>query len=355
MGSSSDQLPRRSAESEALRPSIKDVARQSGVSYKTVSRVVNGEANVSDATRLRVETAIGALGYRPDHSARSLRRGRTQAIRLLLVRRHERLLTEPFLDEMVTGIVDSAAAAGYAVVLEAIGSVVAASAGPRFDERRVDGTILLDGRLGSPLVALLRETTPWVVVTAHSPDPAAGWVYADFRGGARQLVEHLLDLGHVRIAHLTGHLTHSELDRLRGYRQALKQAGIRMDPALVTSAGHLRHHGYAATEKLLAGHGDFTAIFAVNDVTALGAIDCLRQHGRRVPDDVSVVGFDDIYLAPHANPPLTTVRVPAYAMGAAATELLIGAVEGRRPFPNGCDFPIEMSIRESTAPPPKAR
>lgn len=335
-----------------MHPSIKDVARQSGVSYKTVSRVVNGEANVSTATRERVEVAIRALGYRPDHSARSLRRGRLQALGLLIVRRHERFLTEPFLDEIVAGIVDGAARQGYALLLEVAGPRDAQP--PRsLRERRVDGTILLDGRLASPLLAALRQSVmPRVVLTARPADPAVGWVYADFRGGAQRLVEHLLGLGHVRIAHLTGRLTWSELDRLRGYQHALKTAGIRPDPALVVPAGHLRHHGYAATERLLARQGDVTAIFAVNDVTALGAMECLHQRGRRVPDDISVVGFDDIYLASHANPPLTTVRLPAFDMGVAATELLIGAIEGTAPSPGRRDFPVELRVRASAAPPP---
>nr|MBA3450261.1 substrate-binding domain-containing protein [Chloroflexia bacterium] len=175
-----------------------------------------------------------------------------------------------------------------------------------------------------------------------------GWVYADFRGGAIQVVDHLIALGHRRIAHLTGRFTLPERDRLTGYRQALEAAGIRGDPNLIVAAGHLRHHGYAAMEKLLARGADFTAVFAVNDLTALGAMECLQRRGLRVPEDVSVAGFDDIYLAPYAAPPLTTLRLPAYEMGIAATEMAIAAVEDGSSFPAGREFPVEFCPRAST-------
>jgi len=128
----------------------------------------------------------------------------------------------------------------------------------------------------------------------------------------------------------------------------LEAAGVRIDPQLVVAAGHLRHHGYAAMEKLLARTVDFTAVFAVNDLTALGAMECLQRRGIRVPEDVSVAGFDDIYLARYASPPLTTLRLPAYEIGAAATEMAIAAVEGSSLFPDGREFPVELCPRAST-------
>lgn len=336
-----------------MQASIKDVARQSGVSYKTVSRVINGHPDVSPKTRQRVAAAIAALGYQPDHSARSLRRGRTQSLRLLLVRRAERFLTEPFLDEVVSGIVDTAARANYALVLEVVGPTEAAPHAPSFTERRVDGTILIDGRRASPLLpASTRAEQPWIALPTRPANDGVGWTYADFRGGAERLVAYLLGLGHRRIAHLTGRLSLPEWDRLIGYKRALAAAGLQIDPDLIVPAGHLRHHGYRAMEKLLARRNEFTAVFAVNDLTALGAMECLQQHGVSIPDDVSVAGFDDIYLAPYAAPPLTTVRLPAYNMGVTATELAIGAVEGTHHFPDGHEFPVEVVIRGSTSSPP---
>lgn len=335
-----------------MQPSIKDVARQSGVSYKTVSRVINAEPNVSPATRARVEAAIAALRYAPDPAARSLRSGRTRALRLLIVRRFERFLTEPFLDEVVAGIVDGAARAGYALMLEVAGPDDDRASSQGAANRRVDGTILLDGRRNSPLLPAAGEADALFVALPTRPaHPTAGWIYADFRGGAEQVVGHLLDLGHRRIAHLTGRLTLPERDRLTGYRRALTAAGIVADPNLVVAAGHLRHHGDAAMEKLLARAVNFSAVFAVNDLTALGAMECLQRHGRRIPDDVSVVGFDDIYLARYSAPPLTTVRLPAYEMGLAAAALTVAGAEGGASFPSGREFPVELCLRASTAPP----
>jgi DNA-binding LacI/PurR family transcriptional regulator len=335
------------------RPNIKDVAERSGVSYKTVSRVINRHPDVNAATRQRVEAAVAELGYQPDPVARSLRRGRVQALRLLLVRRHERFLTEPFLDEVVSGIVDQAARAGYALMLEVAGPQDVDSPSLASTERRVDGTLLIDGRRASPLLPQPeRMTAPWIVLPARPVRDDVGWIYADFRGGAVRVVDHLLSLGHRRIAHLTGRLTSPERDRLTGYRRALEAAGIRVDLDLVVAAGHLRHHGYAAMEKLLTRKVDFTAVFAVNDLTALGAMECLQRRGMRVPEDVSVVGFDDIYLARYAAPPLTTLRLPAYEMGVAATEMAIAAVEGTTPLPAGREFPVELCPRASTGPAP---
>jgi DNA-binding LacI/PurR family transcriptional regulator len=335
------------------RPSIKDVAERSGVSYKTVSRVINGHPDVNPATRQRVAAVVAELGYQPDPAARSLRRGRVQALRLLLVRRHERFLTEPFLDEVVSGIVDQAARAGYALMLEVVGPQDADSPSLSNTERRVDGTLLVDGRRVSPLLPALEQmNAPWVVLPTRPLRDDIGWVYADFRGGAAQIIDHLLNLGHRRITHLTGRLALPERDRLTGYRQALAAADIPVDPKLVVAAGHLRHHGYAAMEKLLARQVDFTAVFAVNDLTALGAMECLQRRGLRVPEDVSVAGFDDIYLAPYASPPLTTLRLPAYEMGVAAAEIAIAAVEGEAPFPAGREFPVALCPRASTGPAP---
>jgi DNA-binding LacI/PurR family transcriptional regulator len=335
------------------RPNIKDVAERGGVSYKTVSRVVNRHPDVNPATRLRVEMAVAELGYQPDPAARSLRRGRVQALRLLLVRRYERFLTEPFLDEVVSGIVDQSTRAGYALMLEVVGPRDTDSPGLHSAERRVDATLLIDGRRLSPLLPPPdRVAAPWVVLPTRPARDDVGWVYADFRGGAVQVVNHLLGLGHRRIAHLTGRLTLPERDRLTGYRLALEAAGIRIDPQLVVAAGHLRHHGYAAMEKLLARTADFTAVFAVNDLTALGAMECLQRRGIRVPEDVSIAGFDDIYLARYAAPPLTTLRLPAYEIGVAATEMAIAAVEGSSLFPDGREFPVALCPRASTGAPP---
>lgn len=332
-------------------PSIKDVAHRSGVSYKTVSRVINGEAPVSPETRRRVQEAIAVLGYRPHHAARSLRRGRNSTLRLLMHNRTERFLINPFQGEVIAGVVDAASRRGYAVMIEPIGRPDLPNPILGFAERRVDAAILLDSRRPCLLAEALRESgSPAVIIANRNVDPALGWIDADFRGGAKHLVEHLIGLGHRRIAHISDDPTlWSTQNRRAGYEDALLGAGIAPDPALVIRAGQLRHEGFAATEALLAGGSEFTAIFCVNDLTAFGAIECLLRHGLRVPEDVSVTGYDDIYLARYAAPPLTTAHIPWYEMGAIAAEQAIGAVEGSGPYPVGRELPVELRLRATTA------
>lgn len=332
---------------------IKDVARHSGVSLKTVSRVINQQPHVSGELRSRVEASIAALGFRPDHTARSLRRGRTQMLRLTVVRRFEHFLNEPFIEELLSGIVDAASSAGYALLLEVVGpGSEKARSDVQSQCRSVDGTILIDGRTQSPALPSDRLAgVPCVVVPTCPIDPSIAWVYADFLGGAEQVTKHLIDLGHRRIVHLAGRLSLPERDRFRGYQRALSSAGIPTDLSLVVAAGHLRHHGFEAMERLLARRTDFTAVFGVNDLVALGAMECLQQHGYSVPESKSVAGFDDSYVAHRAVPPLTTVRLPTYEMGIAATELLVTMLNQQPPFPESRMFPVELQVRASTAEP----
>lgn len=334
-----------------MNPSIKDVANSIGVSYKTVSRVINGGEHVTPEMRERVEQAIATLRYQPDHAARTLRRGRTQTIRLFVVRRFERFLTEPFMDEVVSGIVDAAAEARYAILLDVV-SPDQGGDGAVISERRVDGSIIIDGRQDNPSVRPEHLAgRPYVIIPTRPSDPDAGWIYADFRGGAREITAHLIAQGHRRIGHLAGRLNLPERDRFRGYRDALHDAGLAVDPSLIIAAGHLRHHGATAMRRLLERQPSITAVFAVNDQTALGAIDTVQQLGLRVPDDISIAGFDDIYLAAYAHPPLTTVRLPAYEMGRAATQSLVRAIAtDTRPEHDGV-FPVELVLRASVGPP----
>jgi DNA-binding LacI/PurR family transcriptional regulator len=330
--------------------SIKDVAKRSGVSYKTVSRVINGEAYVSEGTRQRVLDAIAALGYQPHHGARSLRWGRHYTLRLLMHSRTERFLLNPFQDEVIAGVVDTAARRGYAVMIEPVGRPdIPQPMG--LVERRVDGTVLLDSRVPCVLAAELLATKVPAVVVANRDVGGLGWVDADFRGGAWQMVEYLLGLGHRQFAHISDDpALHSTQARLEGYCDALQAAGVDPDPALIVRAGQLRHEGYRAAEELLSSGKGFTAIVCVNDLTAFGAIECLQRHGIRVPEDISVSGYDDIYPARHAAPPLTTVRLPWYDMGATATEQVIGVVEGNGKYPEGVVLPTELALRSTTAP-----
>jgi DNA-binding LacI/PurR family transcriptional regulator len=334
---------------------LKDVARAAGVSYKTVSRVVNGEAPVSEATRSRVEAAVAELGYRPNLSARNLRRGRTQTLSLVMYIRETHLRHERFQDEVIAAIINRATAANYSVLLELVRVEDPPEQLARFGDRRSDGTILLDGRSESPVVAILRNAgIPTVMLVNPEAEATFGSVDVDFHGGAVRMVRRLVELGHRRIAHLADDPDiHSSRGRRQGYEQALREAGIAVEEELIVATGFMRHHGYAATGRLLDRRPDVTAFFCVNDLTAFGVVECLKERGKRVPGDASVTGYDDIPLARHATPPLTTVRIPWYEMSEAATAHLIDAVEGRSTAVARQVFPVEVIERETTGPAPR--
>jgi DNA-binding LacI/PurR family transcriptional regulator len=329
---------------------LKDVARIAGVSYKTVSRVVNGEAPVGEATRHRVEAAIAELGYRPNQSARNLRRGRTQTIRLVMYLREAELRQERFQDDVVAAIINRATAANYSVLLELTRASDSPAQIARFGDRRSDGTILLDARVDSPVVSVLRQAAePTVILVNPDADPGFGSIDADFVGGAETIVTHLIALGHQNIAHLADDMAlHSSRGRRSGYESALRRAGRPVTDDLVEMSGYSRQHGHEGTARLLARRPDVTAIFCVNDLTAFGAIDYLHESGRRVPDDVSVTGYDDLALARYSSPPLTTLHIPWYEMAEAATESLIAALTGEHTTPVRRTFPVDVVPRKTT-------
>lgn len=334
-----------------LRGTGKDVADLAGVSTKTVSRVINGDPAVAPATRQRVQAAIDKLGYRQSHAASSLRRGRTRTLRIVIHLREQRLEQEQFQGALIGAVIDRAAAAGYSVLLDLTRSGDSLAQLARFADTRSDGTILLDGREQSPVVQAVTATNQPVVILVN-PDTGSGAaaIDADFVGGARAAVNYLIQLGHRRIAHLSDDMRlHSSRARLLGYQQALQAAGLPCDDRLVIPAGYLQAHGAQAAELLLDRGLECTALFCVNDLTALGAIDVLRQRGWRVPEDISVVGFDDIALAQWSSPPLTTLRIPWYEMAAVAADQLIQALESGAPLESRL-FPVALQVRGTTGP-----
>lgn len=333
---------------------LKDVAQQAGVSYKTVSRVVNGEPGVGEATRLRVQRAIDELGYQANHSARSLRRGRTQTIRFILGLREMHLRAERFQDDVIAAVADAGTAAGYSILLELTRSTDTAADLARFSDKRADGTLLLEGRKDTPLVPILKSSqTPTVILVNPEVEPSFGSVSVDFEGGAFDLVSRLIALGHRRIAHIGDDpALYSSRERLFGYQRALKNAGIAFNESLVVVRDYSRESGFAAAEELMAKNPRPTALFCVNDLTALGAIDFLTSHGYQVPADVSVTGYDDIAMARLSDPPLSTIHIPWYEAAEAATVALIRAIEGGDTVPVRQEFPVEIVLRESTGPAP---
>jgi DNA-binding LacI/PurR family transcriptional regulator len=328
---------------------IYEVAQQAGVSTATVSRAINGKVPVAALTRRRIESAIRALGYEPNHVARSLVTATTDTIAIVLPD-----ITNPFFPDLVKGIQLFADERRYTVLLLNTG------ADPAREEhsllalrrKRVDGVILVGMAMkGDRIVRALGGDVPVVVLDRSISGLDATLVALDNAEGARLATQHLIDLGHKAIAHITG----SEglplvAQRLGGYRKTLRAAGIRPEPDLVVAGDFTEDSGYRATDRLLAGGACFTAIFAANDLTAIGAMAALKAQGLSVPDDVSVVGFDAIHLSGYSTPPLTTVRQPAYEMGRRAAELLIDSIRATSvDKPTKVLFKPELIVRQSAA------
>lgn len=309
---------------------IRDVARVSGFSIKTVSNVINGHPQLRAETRKRVQDAIDELGYRPNLSARNLRAGRTGVIGLLIPD-----LTTAYFAELADAVMRAAATKGIAVLIEPVGSgrenEVAALRGQH--RHMVDGLLYSSLTLGSADVELLKAVdTPLVVLGDTSFNGQVDRVTMANTAGAKAATEHLLAAGRRRIVALGAHegdiVASAEL-RLAGYKTALKEAGVPFEPELVCYAESWHRRGGAATmSQLMASGLEFDAVFAFNDTLALGAMRVLQAAGARVPDDVAIVGFDDLDETRYSLPALTTVNPRRDQIAHAAVETLLRRIEG---------------------------
>ncbi len=334
-----------------------DVARYAGVSRTTVSFVLNDrpDTNITDETRQRVLAAARELGYVVHGAARALAAGSSQTIGLVLRQSPEQVAADALLAETLWGIGGEAHRAGYRVLVEPLSPGAGSYAG-LVRSQRVDGLIVSGPRSDDEeLRALAAEEYP-IILQGSLPGIQAPSVDVDNRAGARSAVDHLLALGHRRIAHVTnapGAYTSAE-DRLGGYRDALAAARVPFDAALVAEGAFDAASGRTAMHEILARGAPPTAVFVGSDVVAVGVLRALREAGLRVPDDVSVVGFDDIALAAFVDPPLTTVRLPARALGMAAGRALVERLAGRWKVDRHL-LDTELVVRASTAAPPASR
>lgn len=337
------------------RPTSADVARLAGVSRTTVSFVLNERRDVRlrPETRQRVLRAAAELGYRPHGPARGLAVGESRTLGLVLIQRPEQIAADGLLSETLRGLSTAAQAAGYRVLIEPY------EPGSRtyldlIAGGHVDGLVISGPRSDDPgLAELARQNRP-VVIQGAAPGVGCPSVDVDNEAGARRAVEHLLELGHERIGCITnaplGYTSAAE--RLAGYLGALRLAGLEIEERRIAEGAFDPESGTAAMERLLDADPELAAVFVASDVVALGAIAAARARGRRIPDDLSVVGFDDIPLAAHFDPPLTTIRVPAHDLGLSAGRALIERIAGR-PVAERTLLPIELVVRGSTGPPPR--
>lgn len=345
---SADRRPRR--RSRAARPTILDVASRSGVSTATVSRVLSGAAAARPATRQRVLEAVRELGYRPSAVARALKRRATLTIGLVITD-----IQNPYYPEIVRAVESAARERGWLVLLCNAGEDPARQRAELelLLERRVDGLIVAASRFGRRHAAwLAASAVPAVLVNCQASGTSLVALLSDNRAGTRAATEHLLGLGHERIGHVSAATgDHAVGERLSGVRDALRRAGRSADLPVAEGDGHVRGGEVAAAE-LLRDHPELTALICYNDLTAIGAMRAVRASGRRVPDDVSVVGFDDIDLAAWIDPPLTTVAQQKSKLGSLAVEALAGLASGsREPLARVRRLSTVLVIRGSTAPP----
>ena len=308
-----------------MRVTIREVAREAGVSVATVSRVLNGSGPASAETTRRIREVAQRLRYTPNEAARSLIRSRTQTIGVLLPDLHG-----AFFSEVIRGVDQRARQAGFHLLVSSfhddpreMGAAIHAMRG------RVDGLIVMAPDVATrTLVAELSTELVCVLVNPPSTDSGRySVVRIDNVRGARDVVRHLVALGRRRIALIGGEeRNHDARERRRGYRAALRAARLPVDAALEATGDFTEPSGYAAAEALLHQSKRPDAIFAANDAMAVGALSALRDAGLRVPEDVALVGFDDIPIARYLTPPLTSVHVDMEALGRRATELVLDAI-----------------------------
>lgn len=330
----------------SLTVTIEMVAREAGVSPSTISRILNGTAVVSEAKKKAVDAAIAKLDFVPNPIARGLAGGRTMSIGVIT-----QAIDSPFYGAALRGIEDALDPLGYSPLFVS-GHWTASMESRCIDvllSRRVDGIVVLTGRLPDATLKKCAKRVP-VVVTGRNVRAANLYsLNFDNLTGARLATRHLIGLGHRRIAFIAGDAEHPDaMQRLAGYKLELEAGRVTFRPELVTSGRYSEASGREAIMALQAAKQRFTAVFATNDQMAIGAAHGLQTHSLRIPQDVSLVGFDDLPSSEYALPPLTTVRQPAYDMGRLAAMAVLELLSGSKPQ---MQLPVpELIVRSSTGP-----
>jgi len=327
------------------RVTIRDVAALAGVSHQTVSRVINDSERVNPDTRQRVEAAIAELGYRPNAIARFMAQGRTGTLACISPN-----LTDYTFASIIEGAETEARQRGYFVITASAPdpATFATLIEQLVGSRRTEGLLVINPYIDDRYT-FLPDNVPTVLIGAHPRDQVSSTVMLDEHSAAYMATQHLLELGHRRIAHITGPLVEDcSQDRLAGYQTALKDADIDFDPSLVVEGDWSATSGNQALQTLKERGVHFSALFAQNDRMAVGAIYALRNLGQNVPQEVSVIGFDDMPLASYFDPPLTTICHDVFCTGCEAARLLIQALEQPGLPPQQTYLPAELIIRQST-------
>ena len=324
---------------------IQDIAKHAQVSISTVSRVLNKNVAVAEPKRLAVMRAVKVLGYRPNVFAQGLASGQSMAIGILT-----QDISSPFYDAILRGVLQGLRGTGYSPII-ADGHWQPQKEQKALDSlfvRRVDGLIVLGGNSPAKIFEDIVHKTPMVIIGRNIPTLEKQCITMDNVQGGFEATQHLINLGHRQIAHITGILSHQDaIDRQAGYELAMKQAGLDVNPELIVEGQFSEQSGVLAAEMLLMRGRNFSAIFAGNDQMAFGARLAFFRRGIRVPEDISIVGYDDQPMSAYSIPPLTTIRHPAHDIGTTASSAILDLIKGdvRIIAP----YSAELIIRESTA------
>ncbi|TVY03245.1 LacI family DNA-binding transcriptional regulator [Cohnella terricola] len=313
---------------------IKDIAKKAGVSVTTVSRALNGYDDVNEETRKKIKQVAEELSYSPNVVARSLVSKKTRTIGLIISDINRAGAKDAFSYEVLCGINDRAGDLNYDLLLFSTNpsKQVEKSYASLCKERNVEGAILSGLRLDDPYLheVIEQNSFPCVLIDIPQTEANVGYVTSDSKIGAAMAVKHLLDGGHRNIAMINGHnQAFVSQERFEGYKEALEQADLSADPNLVYDGGFSEDGGAEAMYQILIRNPGVTAVFCASDLMALGAMRTLEKMGLKVPEDMSVIGFDDITISSYCSPKLTTIRQDKYELGYQAAQLLIDMLEDR--------------------------
>jgi DNA-binding LacI/PurR family transcriptional regulator len=326
-----DRRPRASSTPGGKQISLRDVAREAKVSVATVSMVLNDNPRISRATHLRIQRIIEKLGYQPNRLAQSLSSKYTRVLAVMLpALRHA--FADAYFGELISGIADKAGKLGYKLMLEQAKPDFIAERKhiQAFERRYIDGMLLLGLTDNHEFMSDFNNAYPAMVVDNHFQQFGLDHVVADYRGGAEQVMNYLLQLGHRKIGYVYAAMeVPTAREVMDIYRRRLSEAGQAVDESWLVDGKFTEEGGAEAAAELLRRHPDLTAVFCGNDKMAIGVLHYCNSHGIKVPQEVSVVGFDNLQHAAFVNPSLTTVHLPLHQVGMLAAERIIERITGR--------------------------
>ncbi len=335
----------------AKAPDIRTVAALAKVSIATVSRTINGSPAVSERLMKRVWAAIEQLNYFPNTQARSLVSGRSRILGIIVEN-----ITNPFFPELIQSFEEIAVAHGYEILVSSSNSdpAILTNCVRRMLERKVEGVAVMTFGEEEPVLdQLTHRDIPMVMAEFQLDDPKTSTILLDYTTGIRTAIQHLIDLGHRKIGFLAGpHKLHSAITRENNFRTATRDAGLEIDPSWVIECDHTLRGGVTGFERLRALTSPPTGILCSNDMTAIGVLRAAYMGGLRVPQDLSVIGLDDIDFAEFTLPPLTTIRLSRVDLARAAFDALSAQTEGTSKFQREFLVTTSLVVRGSTGVPP---